>query len=47
MSCKPIECSICHGHFAACQMKDGKCAACRAKEQELKNKEKEVSKEKK
>jgi len=31
MSCKPTVCSVCHGTFPACQIKDGKCASCRAK----------------
>jgi hypothetical protein len=33
MGCKPIVCNVCHGTYPACQMKDGKCAACRAKAQ--------------
>jgi rRNA maturation endonuclease Nob1 len=32
MSCKPTVCSVCHGTFPACQIKNGKCASCRAKE---------------
>lgn len=32
MACKPIMCSVCNGHFPACQLKGGKCPACRAKE---------------
>lgn len=33
MGCKPTKCSVCGGTFPACQIKDGKCASCRAKEQ--------------
>ena len=33
MGCKPTVCSVCKGSFPACQIKDGKCASCRAKEQ--------------
>ena len=33
MACKPTKCSVCGGTFPACQIKDGKCASCRAKEQ--------------
>lgn len=32
MGCKPTICSVCKGSFPACQIKDGKCASCRAKE---------------
>lgn len=32
MGCKPTVCSVCHGTFPACQIKNGKCASCRAKE---------------
>lgn len=35
MACKPIMCSVCNGHFPACQLKGGKCPACRAKEAEV------------
>ena len=33
MGCGSVKCVACGGTFAACQMKDGKCAACRAKEE--------------
>jgi len=32
MGCKPITCSVCGKTFPACQIKNGKCASCRAKE---------------
>lgn len=32
MGCKPTKCSVCGGTFPVCQIKDGKCASCRAKE---------------
>lgn len=32
MACNSVKCSVCGGSFPACQMKDGKCATCRAKE---------------
>lgn len=32
MGCKPVICTGCGGSFPACQIKDGKCASCRAKE---------------
>jgi hypothetical protein len=31
MGCQGVKCSVCGGKFPACQMKDGMCAACRAK----------------
>jgi len=39
MGCKPIICSVCHGTYAACQMVNGVCATCRAKEKKDTEKE--------
>ena len=40
MGCQGQKCSVCGGTFPACQLKDGKCASCRAKEkQQIENKQ--------
>ena len=34
MGCQPTVCRICHHSFPACQIQNGVCAGCRAKEQQ-------------
>jgi hypothetical protein len=44
MACGSVKCHVCGGSFPACQMKDGKCATCRAKEQQEKAQQAQVKK---